>query len=238
MSNISYGVILIKNEKDKNHILMINRKDSLCYIDFIRGKYKLTNAKYINKLLSRMSKSELENIKKEEFGLLWKNLWNIPDNNKNYKNKKEYIISDNKFNKIKKSLNLDIIGYNNSEWELPKGKKNKNESNKDAACRELEEETNIKSEDYILLQNLVPLTEKFVGENNIVYTNIYYFGICLNDSNIFLNKENKEQINEIKDVKFFSKEEAIEKIRDYNLSKIDIIKNTFDFIDNTNFEIK
>lgn len=238
MSNISYGVILIKNEKDVNKILMINRKDSLCYIDFIRGKYKLNNEIYLDKLLSRMSKIELENIKNKDFKVLWKNLWNISDSDKNYQNKKEYILSNNKFNKIKNSLNLDSSNYNNSEWELPKGKKNKNESNKEAACRELEEETNIKPEDYILIQNMIPLTEQFVGENNIVYTNIYYFGICLNDSNIFLNKKNKEQINEIKDVKFFSKEEAIKKIRDYNLSKIDIIENTFDFIDNTNFEIK
>ena len=42
MSNISYGVILIKKEENENKILMINRKDSLCYIDFIRGKYKNT----------------------------------------------------------------------------------------------------------------------------------------------------------------------------------------------------
>jgi len=237
MSNISYGVILIKKEKDINKILLINRKDSLCYIDFIRGKYKLNNLEYINKLFSRMSKEEIENIKTQEFSKLWKSLWNIKNNN--YLTKKEYIQSNNKFNKIKKKHNFNnIIGYNNSEWEIPKGKKNNIESNKIAACRELEEETNIKLDDYKLIQNLIPLTEIFIGENNIIYKNIYYFGICLNSSNIFINSKNKEQINEIKDVQFFSKEEAINKIRDYNTTKKDIILNTFDFIDNTNFEIK
>ena len=77
MSNISYGVILI-NKKDLK-ILMINRKDSLCYIDFIRGKYKINNLEYLNKLLSRMSKIELENIKNKNFQVLWKDLWNIPE---------------------------------------------------------------------------------------------------------------------------------------------------------------
>ena len=123
MSNISYGVILI-NKKDLK-ILMINRKDSLCYIDFIRGKYKINNLEYLNKLLSRMSKIELENIKNKNFQVLWKDLWNIPEDDDNYQNKKEYILSNNKFNKIKQTLNLDITGYNNSEWELPKGKKKK-----------------------------------------------------------------------------------------------------------------
>ena len=237
MSNISYGVILIKKEENENKILMINRKDSLCYIDFIRGKYKLNNLEYINKLFSRMSKEEIENIKTQEFSKLWKSLWNIKNNN--YLTKKEYIISNNKFYKIKKKYNFNnIIGYNNSEWEIPKGKKNNIETNKLAACRELEEETNIKSVDYKLIQNIVPLTEIFVGENNIIYKNIYYFGICLNSSNIFINSKNQDQINEIKDVKFFTKTEAINKIRDYNTTKKDIILNTFDFIDNPNFEIK
>ena len=237
MSNISYGVILIKKEKNENKILMINRKDSLCYIDFIRGKYKLNNLEYINKLFSRMSKEEIENIKTQEFSKLWKSLWNIKNNN--YLTKKEYIISNNKFYKIKKKYNFNnIIGYNNSEWEIPKGKKNNIETNKAAACRELEEETNINQDDYKLIQNLIPLTEIFIGENNIIYKNIYYFGICLNSSNIFINSKNKEQINEIKDVQFFTKEEAINKIRDYNTTKKDIILNTFDFIDNPNFEIK
>ena len=95
MSNISYGVILIKKEENENKILMINRKDSLCYIDFIRGKYKLNNLEYINKLFSRMSKEEIENIKTQEFSKLWKSLWNIKNNN--YLTKKEYIISNNKF---------------------------------------------------------------------------------------------------------------------------------------------
>lgn len=237
MNNISYGIILIKKKDNKNKILMINRKDSLCYIDFIRGKYKLNDKIYIYKLFSRMSEMEIKNIKTQEFPKLWKTLWNIKNNN--FYIKQDYIRSYNKFNKVKLKYNFDNIkGYNNSEWEIPKGKKHKNELNKVTACRELEEETNIKSVDYKLIQNIVPLTEIFVGENNIIYKNIYYFGICLNSSNIFINSKNQDQINEIKDVKFFTKTEAINKIRDYNTTKKDIILNIFDVIDNTNFEIK
>ena len=234
--NVSYGVILIKFNKYENEILMINRKNSLCYIDFLRGKYKTNNLDYINKLVSRMSISEINNIKTKEFDYLWKTLWNIQENN--YKDKKEYILSLNIFEKIKQLINYNNIGYSDSEWEIPKGKKHKNETNKETACRELEEETNIKSNDYKIIQNIVPLIEKFKGENNINYTNIYYFGICNNDSNIFFNKNNKDQINEIKDLSFLSKKNAIDKLRDYNLSKKNIILNTFEFINNSNFIIK
>ena len=120
--NVSYGVILIKFKKYEKEILMINRKNSLCYIDFLRGKYKVNNLDYINKLVSRMSVNEINNIKTNNFDYLWKTLWNIQENN--YKNKKEYIISSNKFNKIKPLINYNI-GYSDSEWEIPKGKKKK-----------------------------------------------------------------------------------------------------------------
>ena len=234
--NVSYGVILIKIDNDDKKILMINRKNSLCYIDFMRGKYKMNNLDYINKLISRMSIDEINNIKTKNFDYLWRTLWNIPEKN-NYKTKKEYIISYNKFTKIKPFINYDI-GFSDSEWEIPKGKKKKNETNKEAACRELEEETNIKSDDYEIVENIVPLIEKFKGEDNNNYTNIYYFGICNNDSNIFFNKDNQDQINEIKDLGFLSKEDAIKKIRDYSFSKKQIILDTFEFINNTNFTIK
>ena len=234
--NVSYGVILIKIDNDDKKILMINRKNSLCYIDFMRGKYKMNNLDNINKLISRMSIDEINNIKTKNFDYLWRTLWNIPEKN-NYKTKKEYIISYNKFTKIKPFINYDI-GFSDSEWEIPKGKKKKNETNKEAACRELEEETNIKSDDYEIVENIVPLIEKFKGEDNNNYTNIYYFGICNNDSNIFFNKDNQDQINEIKDLGFLSKEDAIKKIRDYSFSKKQIILDTFEFINNTNFTIK
>ena len=63
----SYGVILFKKEENVNKILMINRKDSLCYIDFLRGKYNLHNIDHILLLLSRFSESELENVSKYSF---------------------------------------------------------------------------------------------------------------------------------------------------------------------------
>lgn len=234
--NTSYGVILFKIEKGKNKILMINRKDSLCYIDFIRGKYKLNDLEYIDKLFSRMSNNEINNIKNKSFEELWKTLWNIKDN---VSKKKEYKLSEKKFNKIKNTYNFPISNYDNSEWEFPKGKKNNsNETNKIAACRELEEETNIKKNDYKLINNIIPISEIIYGENNINYKNIYYMGLCLNESNIFINNKNIDQVNEIKDVKFLEKEEAISLIRDYNISKVNIINNIFNLIENHNFEIK
>ena len=52
-----------------------------------------------------MSTSEIINIKTKNFDYC-KSLWNIQDDN--YKNKKEYIISHNKFAKIKPFINYNV----------------------------------------------------------------------------------------------------------------------------------
>ena len=85
-----------KLDKYKNNIkfLLIERKHSLAYIEFIRGKYdvnKFTSKKSKNeitqndstfiikndlyKLFQNMCPKEIEDIKKLDFDLLWNNLW-------------------------------------------------------------------------------------------------------------------------------------------------------------------
>ena len=152
--------------------------------------------------------------------------------------KMEYMQSKQLFEKLRykkeinKYLENNIFDYEDSEWEFPKGKKNKNEKNYECAKRELCEETNIDYKDYDIIQNISPINETFTGENNINYRNIYYFGICKNTENIKINKENKDQINEIKDVKMFTRQEAKDHIRDYNTTKFKLIDVVFNFIEN------
>ena len=47
----SFGIIAYKIFKHNVFYLMVQRKDSLCYTEFIRGKYDVKNIKYIRKLL-------------------------------------------------------------------------------------------------------------------------------------------------------------------------------------------
>ena len=102
----------------------------------------------------------------------------------------------------------------------------------EASVRELEEETNIKKEDYNIIINYKTIIESFIGENNVKYENMYYIGICNDTKNIKVDKNNKDQIMEIKDVKLLTKEECINSIRDYNTSKKDVIIKIYDFIEN------
>ena len=68
---LSYGIILINDDK----LLMIQRKDSLSYIEFLRGKYELNKPEYILTLLNTCSVQERDYIKTLSFDDLWSKLW-------------------------------------------------------------------------------------------------------------------------------------------------------------------
>ena len=69
---LSYGIILYN---DYNQITMIERKDSISFLEFIRGKYPLEDNNYIQLLFNRMSISEREKVKNGTFQELWNGLW-------------------------------------------------------------------------------------------------------------------------------------------------------------------
>ena len=244
---ISCGVILYMI--DKGTILMVQRKDSYCYIDIIRGKYNLNNIEYIQKLLSRITTNELQKLLNNDYDFLWNDLWysNLDNRDKYTKSKsisKEYNYSKNKFNKLKngfivhnKLVNLQIIStniktYQTPEWEFPKGRRNYNETNKECGIRELIEETNIKYTDFSLIDNIAPYYEEIISENNKHYKNILFIGVCNNSNNISIKKDNLDQINEISNVLMLNKEEALLKVRDYNITKKNIIHKIFNLFNN------
>jgi len=77
----SYGIIVFRyiykpetNTKERQY-LMIRRRDTISYVDFLRGKYSLFNRKYIKRLINDMSESEQNQIMTHPFDYLWYELW-------------------------------------------------------------------------------------------------------------------------------------------------------------------
>ena len=226
---VSYGIMLFKYINNNFHLLLVQRKDSISYIEFIRGKYSITNTSKLLTILSNITKNELNMILNHNFDYLWNLLWssNI-DKTSAKKFEKEYSASMKKFNFIKSKTNTiniyDIltvlkINYNETEWGIPKGRRNLNESDIDVAQREFEEETNIKSSDYIILKSINPIRERFVGTNNIKYDHIYYIAISYKNIIPTINYNNINQIIEIKNINFFTKEQSLKIIRKYENEK-------------------
>merc|ERR1711988_643634 len=76
----SIGTIVYYYDKEirKFKYLMICRKDSLGFVDFMRGKYPVHNKEYIKNIISEMTVEEKKRLKNSNFDDLWKNLWGSP----------------------------------------------------------------------------------------------------------------------------------------------------------------
>lgn len=240
----SCGNIIYRDDSKEPRVLMIQRKDSLCYIDFVRGKYDNRNTSYMQTLIDKCSVDEKYRLLNLSFRELWRDLWLLDDD---FLANDDYLKCLIKFNKIKEGFNINdrnisiktLIDssqykYPNSEWEFPKGRRNINENDFECAKREFREETNYDSSDYDIINNVSPFTEEFIGENNVRYKYIYFIGKLNNyDKILGLDPDNNEQITEIKDIQWLNKSEALDKCRDYHKSRINLIEKIFDFIEIT-----
>ena len=227
------------NEINKNiKILMIQRKHSLGYVEFIRGRYnerKINNndtnynndnsCPSINHLIEQMNDEEINNIFNKEFDELWNDLWNNNNNNNKYHN--EYMVSKKKFYEIKKKFDISEFKkskYGFNEWGFPKGRRNQYETDLVCALREFEEETNINEKNIMVFEKCNFIRETMTGTNDIQYIHNYFLALLYNED--VVKKENTE----VGDIKIMNVSECLNIIRPYHFEKIKIIKFIYSLI--------
>ena len=226
----SYGIILFRFTSEPE-FLMIRRKDSFGYIDFIRGKYSLSNIFQIQKCIDEMSIEEKNRIISKPFDVLWKELWGV---NSTPMYRSEETSSSKKFETLKsgimvndKSVTLnDIVSrssttWEEQEWEFPKGRRNYKENDMECAFREFEEETGMSRKDIRLVENVIPYEEYFVGSNFKAYKHKFYLAYTSNQELDMTNY----QITEVSGMQWMNLETCIQCIRPYNLEKQTILTN-------------
>lgn len=222
-NNINNNILFnIKNYINNFEILMIRRKKTLGYFEFMRGRYDENNMESYTILFEQMIEDEINDIKNNDFDILWNDLWKKRNDNKYHK--LEYEITKKKFNYVKSNkfdivINNIILKHSYPEWGFPKGRRNYLEKNINCAKREFEEETSLTSDNYILINNITPLHEIFYGTNNILYKHIYYIALCNSDTNVKINEDNIIQLQEIGDINFMEYKECKNKIRYYHNEK-------------------
>ena len=231
----SYGIILFRNNPELGiQYLMIRRKDSFGYIDFIRGKYTYNNIEHLQKIINEMSVEEKNRINCENFETLWKLLWG--ENNKpQYRN--DEIIAIKKFENIKNGITInnnlltlcDLINNSNTqwketEWEFPKGRRNLQENDLNCALREFEEETGFLQTNITIIENLIPFEEIYIGSNHKSYKHKYFLAHI---DEIFCNDSLMEnfQKTEVSKLEWKTINNCMESIRPYNLEKKRVIQN-------------
>ena len=72
----SIGIITYTKTPDNTFkYLIIRRKNTFGYIDFMRGRYKLTNIDYLKSIIDLMTNEEKTDLIKNNFDYLWTQLW-------------------------------------------------------------------------------------------------------------------------------------------------------------------
>jgi len=227
---LSLGIVAFKFVNNEPHLIMIQRRNSLCYVEFLRGKYNTNNKDYILNLFDNMANKEIQDLKTKNFETLWNELW-INNEKKQYKN--DYYTAEQKFNELDIE---DIVSkktqFNETpEWGFPKGRRNYKEHDVDCAEREFTEETGLSEENISILKNVIPIREDFTGNNGVRYRHIYYLAKIKNDhTELKLDPTNLEQIVEIGDIKCLNKVECLNRIRDDDLLKKKIVNNICNFL--------
>jgi hypothetical protein len=233
--------------------ILVQRRNTIGFIEFMRGKYEVNNHEYIIKLFNMLSFDEKRILRQYEafdairkiIGLGRENIY-----------KREYDDAKIKFealrnhadgNMIFKLLDRSITRWNSPEWGIPKGRRKiwmphstststsgSGEIDIDCAVREFVEETGIKYKNLIVYRNVKALEELYKGINGVLYKHVYYLAMVKDTEEARANVENVEkggQYNfEISNVKCFGLSECHRIIRPYYVSKLNVIKKGFQLI--------
>jgi ADP-ribose pyrophosphatase YjhB (NUDIX family) len=229
----SYGIIVFRPSQEGLQFLMIRRKDSFGYIDFIRGKYSINNLAQLNTIIDEMSLDEKNRILTLPFEILWTEMWgesNIQYKSEEYSSKKKFdsikegILFNDSLITLKDIVNMSKTKWRETEWEFPKGRRNQKEKDLDCALREFEEETGISKTDIKIIENVLPFEEMFIGSNHKSYKHKYFLAV-MDKSNDTDNNLNNYQKTEVSKLEWKTIDNCLESIRPYNLEKKELIQN-------------
>lgn len=258
----SYGIILFHRNNDKNEIinksfniktntnknqkikyLLIRRKDSHNYVEFLIGKYDINNISFLNTMFTEMTIQERNNILNLDFETMWNNLWGEKNKKKNKigfnESYKKYTILKNGYKHPSgEIINLNLLCTNNNciftepEWGFPKGKRNYKEKNLDVAFREFTEETGIDNSLIKIISQINPITETFLASNNKYYKHIYYIACVPNLIDVKVDTNNKLQVKEVGDIGWFTNTEINNILRNSDIEKKKIFNKLNLFLQN------
>lgn len=250
----SYGVIMVRPPKSfrveqalaKNsslvtgmenqelEFLLIQRRDSLGFIELMRARYKVNDIPYIRLHLGGITEAERQKYAQGPFEETWNSMWGL-DHSHLYKN--EYEMAKMKWEQIHKGV-LDTQGKlwtmddllkdlppapKTPEWGFPKGRRDAQESDYVCAMREMFEETGIREEDVIPIQNLEPLVESFFGSNHVHYCHKYFIVWVPAELKVEFDGSNEHMLREIGDLKWFKLDEALAHLRPENIEKREVL---------------
>jgi 8-oxo-dGTP pyrophosphatase MutT (NUDIX family) len=239
----SNGVIAFRIVPYTNELqfLMIRRKDTLGYMDFMRGKFPVFQKQYILNMLYQMTVEERNKLRQRTISYL-----NNDNKDPLFHNKEkiqmlmkgvETNIIDNIVNESYDLLSLlneadQTVIWNEPEWGFPKGRRNSQEKDYDCALREFSEETGYHISILNNIRNIIPFEEIFIGSNYKVYRHKYYLMNISYNNSLTVKTFQKSEVSGMEWKNF---NQAIYSIRSYNLEKKQMLTNIYNCLTHTLF---
>lgn len=222
--NYSAGVILIHRTSTDIQIIMIKRRFSYAFGDFINGRYStLDTFAQIAHMFRYMTAEEKAIISSNSAPNIFYHYWlvnptdslcpvDIATKYKSFCDRFSSLIRHDMGRQINELLIRTPCISCLDLFEFPKGKVKPNEDSLDAAKRELKEETNYNENNYILYDDIKPLNYILnAPDNGEVYITDYYIGeVTIANAHTSLKMTDWSQKIEVSEIRRFS----ISSIRD------------------------
>lgn len=233
----SYGIICVRTNNGIIEYLMVERRFSYAFVDFICGFYNIFDYEFIQSLFDRMTLFERCLIHEHKFQSLWNRFWT--HHRLCYRKKsfwKQFYKAGIKFNVLQNGfvhdekyyctqlfLDHSSLNFKRPEWYFPKGKKlHCGENPKDCAIREFSEETSLLPDSIELMPNVDPVTETHkAGALGRTFISRFFIARCMIKNIKFDITENPET----NDAQWFTMDECLKMFRDYETEKKQLMLN-------------
>ena len=221
---LSCGVLLIDSptlpaEPANVRVLMIRRKDSMSFAEFMRGKYEPNDKEYLGTLVKNMTLKEQAGIASDQFEMLWRQLWGDD------RTSSDFLPSREKFNQLDRTalMRENLSVYTEPEWGFPKGRRMRGETDMACAVREFGEETNVPRDAYTVLKNII-FEETFVGLNHIRYRHVYFVALLTQPDLVNLSQRfTPMQRREISGIGWKTLNEAEALVRPHHVERLGML---------------
>jgi len=226
----SNGIVIVKINPNKQgderlQYLLIERKNSIAYEAFVRAKFKHDELHIHVKRMTSEEKKRIKDLyldKNRDILDLYDEVCYQRNGRALHRERKKAQDLYSTLN-FKQLFNNITSEFDSPGWEFPKGRSLVAESHMDCAIREVEEETNLSLNEYTLLD--WEFQEVFKGTNKKIYLNKYFVAVA-NEivPDLYVDPNNINQITEIRNIGWFTFQQAENLIRPYHHEKINMLR--------------